>query len=283
MFRDIGALGVQWDNVSMGRLAASLVAALMVAVAAHASEPPSPQVARELAPTGTLRAAINFGNPVLARKTASGEPAGVSVELARELGKRLGVPVELVFFDAAGKVFEAVKAGAWDIAFLAIDPVRAAEITFTQPYVVIEGTYMIAQNSPVKAIEDVDREGLRVSVGQGSAYDLFLTRALKKATLVRAPTSAAAIELFAQGGGLDAAAGVKQPLAAFAAANPGFRVIEGRFMVIEQAMATPRGREGTHVYLRSFIDEMKASGMVAGALQRSNQPDATVAPREATR
>ena len=261
----------------MGRLAVSLVAALMVAVAAHATEP-SPQVARELAPTGTLRAAINYGNPVLAQKTASGEPGGVSVELARELGKRLGVPVELVFFDAAGKVFEAVKAGAWDIAFLAIDPVRAAEITFTQPYVVIEGTYMVAQDSPVKATEDVDREGLRVSVGQGSAYDLFLTRSLKKATLVRAPTSAAAIELFAQGGGLDAAAGVKQPLVAFAAANPGFRVIEGRFMVIEQAMATPRGREGAHVYLRSFIDEMKASGMVAGALGRSNQGDATVAP-----
>jgi polar amino acid transport system substrate-binding protein len=262
----------------MGRLAASLVAALMVAVAAaHAAEP-SPQVARELAPTGTLRAAINYGNPVLAQKTASGEPGGVSVELARELGKRLGVPVELVFFDAAGRVFEAVKAGAWDIAFLAIDPVRAAEITFTRPYVVIEGTYMVAQDSPVKAIEDVDREGLRVSVGQGSAYDLFLTRSLKNATLVRAPTSAAAIELFAQGGGLDAAAGVKQPLVAFAAANPGFRVIEGRFMVIEQAMATPRGREGAHVYLRSFIDEMKTSGMVAGALGRSNQGDATVAP-----
>jgi polar amino acid transport system substrate-binding protein len=261
----------------MGRLAASLVAALAVAVAAaHAAEP-SPQVARELAPTGTLRAAINYGNPVLAQKSASGEPGGVSVELARELGKRLGVPVELVFFDAAGKMFEAVKAGAWDVAFLAIDPVRAAEIAFTQPYVLIEGTYLVAQNSPVRAIDDVDREGLRVSVGQGSAYDLFLSRALKKAMLVRAPTSAAAIELFARGG-LDAAAGVKQPLVAFAAANPGFRVIEGRFMVIEQAMATPRGREGAHAHLRSFIDEMKTSGMVAGALQRSNQPDATVAP-----
>ncbi len=189
----------------MGRLAVSLVAALMAAVAAHATEP-SPQVARELAPTGTLRAAINYGNPVLAQKTASGEPGGVSVELARELGKRLGVPVELVSFDAAGRVFEAVKAGAWDFAFPAIDPVRA-------------------------------------------------------------PTSAAAIELFAQGGGLDAAAGVEQPLVAFAAANPGFRVIEGRFMVIEQAMATPRGREGAHVYLRSSIDEVKASGMVAGALE----------------
>lgn len=261
----------------MIRLVASLVAAAMLVVAAHAAEPSSP-VVRDLAPTGTLRAAINYGNPVLAQKTASGEPGGVSVELARELAKRLGVPLELVAFDAAGKVTEAVKAGAWDIAFLAVDPVRAAEITFTQPYVVIEGTYMVANDSPLRTVEDADREGVRVSVGQGSAYDLFLTRALKRATLVRAPTSAAAIELFARGG-LDAAAGVRQPLVTFAAANPGFRVIEGRFMVIEQAMATPRGHEGAHAYLRSFVDEMKASGMVAGALQRSNQRDATVAPR----
>jgi polar amino acid transport system substrate-binding protein len=260
----------------MARLVASLVAMAMVVAAAHAAEP-SLQVVRELAPTGTLRAAINYGNPVLAQRTVSGELGGVSVELARELGKRLGVPVELVSFDAAGKVTEAVKAGAWDIAFLAVDPVRAAEITFTQPYVLIEGTYMVANDSPVRTVEDVDREGVRVSVGQGSAYDLFLTRALKRATLVRAPTSARAIELFAAAG-LDAAAGVKQPLVTFAAAHPGFRVIEGRFMVIEQAVATPRGREGSHTYLRSFIDEMKASGMVAGALQRSNQPDAAVAP-----
>src|SRR3712207_496414 len=163
--------------------------------------------------------------------------------------------------------------------FQAEDGIRDIGVTGVQTCAlpIFEGNYMVARNSPVKAIEDVDREGLRVSVGQGSAYDLFLTRALKKATLVRAPTSAAAIEVFARGG-LDAAAGVKQPLVAFAAANPGFRVIEGRFMVIEQAVATPRGREGAHVYLRSFIDEMKASGMGAGALQRSNQPDATVAP-----
>ena len=136
---------------------------------------------------------------------------------------------------------------------------------------------MVTTNSPLKTIEDVDRDGVRVSVGRGSAYDLFLTRALKKATLVRAPTSAAAIELFAAGG-LDAAAGVKQPLVEFAASKPGYRVIEGRFMVIEQAMAMPRGRESALPYLRSFVDEMKTSGLVAGALQRSNQPDATVAP-----
>lgn len=262
----------------MVRLAATLIAALVAMVAAHAAEP-SPETVRTLAPTGTLRAAINYGNPVLAQRGASGEPGGVSVELARELGKRLRVPVELVPFDAAGRVTEAVRSGAWDIAFLAVDPVRAAEITFTQPYVVIEGTYMVADDSPVQAIEDVDHAGTRVSVGQGSAYDLFLTRALTRATLVRVPTSAAAIEVFAAGGGgIDVAAGVKQPLVAFAAANPGYRVLAGRFMVIEQAMATPRGREGAHAYLGAFVDEMKASGMVAGALRRSNQPDATVAP-----
>lgn len=262
----------------MLRLALSLVAALTAAFAARADEP-SPEVVRTLAPSGTLRAAINYGNPVLAQRSASGEAGGVSVELARELGRRLRVPVELLSFDAAGKVTEAVRTQAWDVAFLAVDPVRAAEITFTQPYVVIEGTYMVADASPVRAIEDVDREGVRVSVGQGSAYDLFLTRALKRATLVRVPTSAAAIEVFAGGkDGIDVAAGVRQPLAAFAAAHPGHRVVAGRFMVIEQAMATPRGREAGHAYLRAFLDEMKASGMVAAALQRSNQPDAAVAP-----
>src|SRR5207249_4217608 len=136
--------------------------------------------------TGKVRAAINFGNAVLAQKDpATGEPRGVSVDLARELGRRLGVPVELVTFDAAGKVFEAIKAGAWDVAFLAIDPARAAEIAFTAPYVLIEGTYLVRRDSPLRAIDDVDRDGVRIAVGKGAAYDLYLTRTLKHAQLVR--------------------------------------------------------------------------------------------------
>jgi len=237
-----------------------------------------PDVARDVAPTGRLRAAINFGNPVLAQKdAATREPRGVSVDLARELGRRLGLPVDLVAYDAAGKVVEAVKTGAWDVAFLAVDPERAGEIAFTAPYVVIEGTYAVPADSPLRAIEDVDRDGVRIAVGARSAYDLYLTRTLKHARLVRAPTSPAAIELF-QREGLEAVAGVKQPLVQFAKSNPGVRVIEGRFMAIEQAMGTPRDRDSAARYLRPFVEEMKASGFVAAALERSGQRDATVAP-----
>jgi polar amino acid transport system substrate-binding protein len=238
----------------------------------------TPDVVKDLAPTGKIRAAINLGNSVLAQRSDDG-PRGVTVDLARELGRRLGLPVELVTFDAAGKVFEALKAGAWDIAFIAIEPVRAAEIEFTAPYVHIEGTYMVPQDSPLKTIEEVDRPGVRIAVGRGSAYDLYLTRTIKNATLVRAATGggSAMIELF-RNEKLEVAAGVKQPLVAYAKAHPDVRVMDGRFMVIRQAMGTPKGRTAGAAYLSGFIEEMKASGFVADALKRSNQPDAAVAP-----
>jgi polar amino acid transport system substrate-binding protein len=254
------------------------LACLPLLAACAAVAPVPADAVKALAPTGKLRAAINLGNPVLAqRDRASGAARGVSVDLARELGRRLDVPVELVTFDAAGKVFGAVGAGIWDVAFLAIEPARAAEIDFTAPYVVIEGTYLVRADSPLRAIADFDRDGVRIAVGNKSAYDLYLTRTLKRATIVRAPTSAAAIELI-RTNGIDATAGIRQPLAQFAAANPGYRVIEGRFMAIEQAMATPKGRAAGARYLREFVEEMKASGFVAQALARSGQGDATVAP-----
>jgi polar amino acid transport system substrate-binding protein len=235
-------------------------------------------VVAELAPTGKLRAAINFGNVVLAQKDpASGEPRGVSAELARELAKRLGVPIEFVTFDAAGKVFDALARGAWDIAFMAIDPVRAAGIDFTSPYVVIEGAYIVPGDSPLKSVEEVDREGVRVAVARGSAYDLFLTRALKHAKLVHEASGPEALALFRKER-LEVAAGVKQPIVAFAKEHPDTRVIPGRFMVIEQAMGTPKGRDAGVRYLREFIEEMKASGFVAKALSASGQTDAAVAP-----
>jgi polar amino acid transport system substrate-binding protein len=235
-------------------------------------------VAAELAPAGRLRAAINFGNSVLAQRDAGGGPhRGVSAELARALAGRLGVPIDYVTFDAAGKVFDAVKAGAWDIAFLAIDPVRAAGIDFTAPYVVIEGTYVVPADSVLRAVEDVDRDGVRVAVATGSAYDLYLTRALKHATLVRRPSGPEALDLFVAER-LEAAGGVRQPIVAFAQAHPGMRVLPGRFMAIEQAMGTPKGRPKGHAYLRGFVEEMKASGFVAKALKDSGQADASVAP-----
>lgn len=236
-----------------------------------------PAAVAELAPTGKLRAAINFGNAVLAQEDpATGAPRGVSVDLARELGRRLGVDVELVTFDAAGKVFEAAKEGRWDIAFLAIDPARATEILFTPPYVQIEGTYLVAADSACRKIEDLDREGVRIVVAKGSAYDLYLSRNIRKAKLVHVPTTPAVAPHFAKER-LEAGAGIRQGLERFAAQNPGYRVLEGRFMVIEQAMGTPRGRESGARYLRDFIEEMKSSGFVARALAASGQ-EASLAP-----
>jgi polar amino acid transport system substrate-binding protein len=239
---------------------------------------PSAEVIGELAPTGELRAAINFGNPVLAQKEpASGAPRGVSVDLARELGRRLGVAVKLVTFDAAGKVFAALADGAWDVAFLARDPERATKVLFTPPYVIIEGTYLVRAGAPFRAVDELDRPGVRISVGDGAAYDLYLSRTLKHAELVRSETSAGAVELFLRGS-LDAAAGVKNALVDHVRSHPGLRVIEGRFTVIEQAVATPRRRVLTARYLQGFVEELKGNGFIAAALERSGQRDAAVAP-----
>ena len=235
----------------------------------------SPDVVKDLAPTNKLRVSINLGNMVLAQKDdATGELKGITVDLAGELGRRLNVPVELVRFDAAGKAFDAFKTGALDIVFLAIEPVRAAEIAFSPPYVIIEGVYMVPKDSPLSTTADVDREGVRIAVNKGSAYDLYLTRTLRHATLVRGESGP---ELFV-GEKLEAAAGVKQPLVAYARLNPGVRIMDGRFMEIQQAMGSAKGREAGTQYLRAFIEDMKASGFVAEALRRSNQPDAAVAP-----
>jgi polar amino acid transport system substrate-binding protein len=238
----------------------------------------SPDLVRELAPTGRLRTAINFGNSVLAQPDpAGGPPRGVSGDLARELANRLGVGIDYVTFDAAGKVFEALKAGLWDIAFLAVDPVRAAGIAFTAPYVVIEGVYLVPKDSTLQTVEDVDRDGVRIAVAKGSAYDLYLSRAIRHATLVRKSSGPEALEMFVRDG-LEAAGGVGQPMNAFAQSHPDTRVIPGRFMAIEQAMGTVKGRDAGIAYLRTFIEEMKASGFVARALAASGQGDAAVAP-----
>jgi len=238
----------------------------------------SPDVVKELAPTGRLRAAINYGNPVLAQKDpTTGEPRGVCVALARALARRLGTTVDFVTYETASKVFGALKDKAWDVAFLAVDPVRAKEISFTAPYVIIEGTYVVPADSPLHAIEDVDRAGVRIAVGRGSAFDLFLSRVLKHAQRVQTVTPAEAFDLFLQDR-LEAAAGVKPALVAFAATHPGLRVIPGRFMAIEQAVATPMGRDAGARYLHVFVEEMKASGFVAKALAASGQAEVTVAP-----
>ena len=239
---------------------------------------PAPVAVAELAPSGRLRAAINFGNPILATKDpATGEPRGVSVDLARELGRRLGVPVDLVTYPAAGKVVEGLKAGQWDVGFVAIDPERAVDMDYSAPYVVIEGAYLVPIASPITGNSAVDNPGIRVVVGAGSAYDLYLSRELRKAQIVRAPTSPAVVDtMVAQK--LDVAAGVKQQLEADAKRIAGVRILEGHFMVINQAMATPKGRPAGVLYLAVFVEDMKASGFVADALKRHGIEGAGIAP-----
>ncbi len=239
---------------------------------------PSATAVSQLAPTGKLRAAINYGNAVLAKRDpASGEVSGVSVDLSRELAKRLGVEVVLVPFDAANKSVEAIKNKQADIAFFAIDPLRGADTDYTAAYVMIEGTYVVRKDSPIKANAEVDKPGVRVAVAAKSAYDLFLSRELKQAKLERTPTSGGVVDLFiAQN--LDVAAGVKQQLEKDMKRVPDLRMLPGRFMDINQAMGTSKGRDEGIKYMRGFVEEMKASGFVAQALERHKIEGVAVAP-----
>jgi polar amino acid transport system substrate-binding protein len=233
----------------------------------------------ELAPEGKLRASINLGNPILANKNPqTGEPVGVSIDLANEFARRLGTGIELVVFDTALKSANALKSNQVDIGFVAIDPLRSEGISFTPPYVQIEGSYMVPVGSVITKNDDVDRPGNRVAVGAGSAYDLYLTRNLKHAEIVRAPTSPAVIDTFIEKG-LEVAAGVRQQLESDALRVPGMRMLDGRFMVINQAMGTPKNRSaGAFEYLCAFIEEMKESGFVARSLARHGIKGAVVAP-----
>lgn len=241
--------------------------------------PSDPSLLHAFAPTGRLRASINLGNPILAHRHATtGAPGGVSVDMARELAQRLGVDLELVVFDTASKSVDAVTNEQADFGFFAIDPLRGQGIHFTAPYVLIEGSYMVRDDSPLQHNGEVDRPGTRVTVGKGSAYDLFLTRELKQAEIVRAPSSPTVVDVFVEQH-LDVAAGVKQQLEADRQRFPGLRLLPGRFMVIQQAMGLPKGRgDAAAAYLRAFVEDMKASGFVAQALERHGIEGASVAP-----
>ena len=242
--------------------------------------PASPALRAAFTPTGRLRAAINLGNPILAGTDAAGQPAGVSIDLARGFAERLGVALELVVFDTAGKSVDAVTAEQADIGFFASDPVRGAGIAFTAAYVLIEGSYLVRSDSPLQDNDEVDRAGHRVAVGKGSAYDLYLSRELKAAEIVRAPSSPAVVDTFVAQN-LAVAAGVRQQLEADARRLPGLRLLPGRFMVIQQAMGLPKGRgaEATAA-LAAYVEEQKASGFVADALARHGIQGASVAPAE---
>jgi polar amino acid transport system substrate-binding protein len=239
----------------------------------------SPHIIQSFAPTGKLRASINLGNPILAnRDPVTSEPKGVSIDLANAFAQRLGVDVELVVFEKAANSVEAVAQEVADIGFFAIDPLRGTNISFTAAYVLIEGSYMVRADSKIQSNDEVDRAGHRVTVGKGSAYDLFLTRELKHAEIVRAPSSPAVVDVFLEQN-LEVASGVKQQLEADAKRLPNLRLLPGRFMVIQQAMGLPKSRgEPAAEVLRGFVEEMKASGFIQQALEKHGIQGASVAP-----
>jgi len=240
---------------------------------------PIPAAARsELAPTGTLRVGLNQGNfLVVTKDPASGEFRGIAVDLARELGRRTDLPIEFIAYASAGRMAEAVKTGAWDVAFLGAEPERRNEILFTPAYLEIEATYLVPAGSPIRAIAEVDRDAVRIAVASKSAYDLFLSRTLQRARLVRAEGIDASFKLFVADK-LEALAGLRPRLVTDAQALPGSRILEGRFTAIQQAIGTPRGRDAGATYLRDFIEDVKASGLVAQAMEKHGVRGVSVAP-----
>jgi polar amino acid transport system substrate-binding protein len=238
----------------------------------------SPLARSDLAPTGTLRVGINYGNPVLATvDPTSGNLRGLAVDLAQELGRRVGVAIALVGYDTIAKLVEELKSAAWDVAFLAIEPGRAGEINFTAPCIEVEGTCLVPVGSSLCTIADVDREGVRIAIPANSAVELFLSRTLKSAHLVRTPGPDAAFKLLVEGT-VEAYAGLRQTLIRNAEKFPGSRVLDGRFMVIQQALGIPKGRDAGAKYLREFIEDVKASGLVAQAIEKAGIRGVLVAP-----
>jgi polar amino acid transport system substrate-binding protein len=258
-----------------------LVGAILLASCAMTQ--PTPAIRADLAPTGTLRAGINYGNFILAQKDpASAESRGVAIDLTRELAQRLGVPVELVAYTSVAAMVDAAKTGAWDIAFLGIDPAREGEIGFSAAYLEIETTYLVPAGSPLRTVADVDREGVRVAAPARANYELFLSRSLKRAQLVRTANADAAFELLASGQ-VDALAGLKQALVGLVDKLPGSRTLNGQFMKVPQAVGVPRGRDAGLAYLRGFVEDAKASGLVAQAIEKTGARGVSVAPKAPTR
>ena len=238
----------------------------------------SPAVRSELAPTGKLRVGLNMGNFLLtATDAATGKPKGLAADMGMELGRRLGVPVELVPFPNPGAVADAAKTGVWDVGFIGAEPQRATEIDFTAAYVEIEATYLVPPGSPIKAIPDVDRPGIRIAISDRSAYDLYLTRHLKHAELIRARGDDVFKRFLSDK--LDAMAGLRPGLVKNQEKLPGSRILDGNFTAVQQAAGVPKGRTAGAKYLREFIEDAKASGLVAKLIEKNNVRGLTVAAK----
>jgi len=240
--------------------------------------PPSPETIAQLAPNGVLRAAINYGNPALATMdTMTGELSGVSVDLSRELASCLGVPIEVVEYANARSVVDGARENLWDVAFTGIDPERAKEMDFSPAYLLIEGVYLVRDASPIRTISDVDHPGRRIAVSRSSAYDLFLTREIRHAELVRGDDPTRVADMLIDES-IDVVAGVRARSEMDAQRISGLRLLDGNFMEIRQAMATPIGRPAGARYLAVFIEAMKASGLVERALRTHRVDSGKVAP-----
>jgi polar amino acid transport system substrate-binding protein len=232
---------------------------------------------KELAPNGTLRVGLNMSNFLLTRTEANGTPAGVAPDLGRELARRLGVPVELVPFPNPGALADAAKSGVWDVAFLGAEPQRANEIDFTAAYVEIEATYLVPPDSKIRSVDEVDRQGVRIAVPDRAAYELYLTRNIKHAELVREKGADNTFKRFVADK-LDALAGLRPRLVTDQANLPGSRILDGRFTAVQQAAGLPKGRSAAAVqYLRDFIEDVKASGLVAQTIESNDVRGLTVA------
>ncbi|HKU98691.1 MAG TPA: ABC transporter substrate-binding protein [Vineibacter sp.] len=238
----------------------------------------SPEVVSQLAPTGVLRAGVNLSNFLLVTgKSASGDPEGVSPDMAREIATRLGVPVKYVPYKTPGELADAAGTGAWDIGLIGAEPQRAEKIAFTAAYVEIEATYLVPAGSPLKAIADVDRAGVRIAVTARSAYGLWLDRNIKHAELVQSSSLDAAYEQFVADK-LEALAGLRPRLLSDVQKLPGARILDGQFTAVQQAIGTARGNDAGAAFLRSFVEEAKASGFVASLIERHKVRGLSVAP-----
>jgi len=231
----------------------------------------------DLAPNGKLRVGINFGNNLLtARDPVTRAPSGIALDLAAELGRRLGVPVEIVSYESAGALADSASTGAWEVGFLGAEPQRANQISFTAAYLEIEATYLVPPGSPLRTIADVDREGVRIVTTAKAAYDLYLQRSLKHASLFHAANADAVFKLFVAEK-MDALAGLKPRLVTDHDNLPGSRILEGRFTAVQQAVGTPKGHDVGAEYLREFVEDVKATGLVARTIEKNGVRGVSVA------
>jgi len=238
----------------------------------------SPAVRADLAPTGKLRAGINYGNFILAQKDkATSESRGIAIDLIHDLGRRLGVPIEIVAYDSVAALGDAAPTGAWDIAFLGSDPVREKIMGCTPAYLELEATYLVKGDSPLRKAPDADRAGVRVTAAARANYELWLQRNLKNAKLESVKDNDTAFENL-RSGKADAYAGLAQGLVNYSAKLPGSRLLEGRFMAVQQSIAVPRGKDAGLAFLRAVVEDAKSSGLVARAIEKTGARGVAVAP-----